>query len=353
LIDFHLLFWRAQERLFAVLGTLTAIFKTSAQLRLENLALRQQLTVLRRSAPKRLKLTAADRIFWVWLRRVWGDWKSALMIVKAETVIAWQRKGFRLFWTWRIHHGKPGRPKVPQEVRDLIRMLSRSNPRWGAPRIHGELLKLGIAITEPTVAKYMVRHRKPPSQTWRTFLENHVKTMVSVDFFTVSTIRFEILYVFLVLAHERRRIVHFAVTAHPTAEWTVQQLREAFPWDSAPRYLLRDRDRIFGQDFVDQVKAMGIKQVLSAPRSPWQRAYVERLIGSIRRECLDHIIIFGERSLHRALASYLSYYHSWRTHLSLGKDAPQFRRTQPPAEGKVVEIREVGGLHHHYERRAA
>ena len=177
--------------------------------------------------------------------------------------------------------------------------------------------------------------------------------MVSVDFFTVPTIRFKILYVFLVLAHERRRIVHFAVTAHPTAEWTAQQLREAFPWDSAPQYLLRDRDRIFGQEFVDQVKAMGIKQVLSAPRSPWQRAYVERLIGSLHRECLDHVIVFGERSLRRALASYVSYYHSWRTHLSLGKDAPQFRRTQSCAEGKVVEIREVGGLHHHYERQAA
>jgi putative transposase len=347
------MFWRAQQRLLAVLDALTSMLKTSAQLRLENLALRQQLTVLRRSAPRRLKLTCADRIFWVWLRHVWGDWKSALMIVKAETVIAWHRKGFRLFWTWRIHRGKPGRPSVPQEVRDLIRMLSRNNPRWGAPRIHGELLKLGIEITEPTVAKYMVRHRKPPSQSWRTFLANHVQTIVSVDFFTVPTIRFDILYVFLVLAHERRRIVHFAVTAHPTAEWTAQQMREAFPWDSAPRYLLRDRDRIFGQDFLDQVKAMGIKQVLSAPRSPWQRAYVERLIGSIRRECLDHIIVFGERSLHRALASYVSYYHQWRTHLSLGKDAPQFRRTQASPEGPVVEIREVGGLHHHYERRAA
>jgi putative transposase len=172
LIDFHLLFWRGQECLFAVLGALTSMFKTSAQLRLENLALRQQLVVLRRSAPKRLKLTPADRIFWVWLRRVWGDWKSALMIVKAETVIAWHRKGFRLFWTWRIRRGKPGRPSVPPEVRDLIRMLSRHNPRWGAPRIHGELLKLGIEITEPTVAKYMVRPRQPPSQTWRTFLEN-------------------------------------------------------------------------------------------------------------------------------------------------------------------------------------
>jgi hypothetical protein len=182
------------------------------------------------------------------------------VIVKAETLIAWHRKGFRLFWTWQIHRGKPGRHKVPHAIRNLIRILSRNNPGWGAPRIQGELLKLGIAITEPTVAKYMVRTHKPPSQTWRTFLENHVKTIVSVDFFTVPTIRFEILYVFLVLAHERRRIVHFAVTAHPTAEWTAQQLREAFPWDSAPQYLLRDRDRIFGQDFVDQVNAMGIKQ---------------------------------------------------------------------------------------------
>src|SRR5438270_4782455 len=267
-MDFHLFFWRAQQRLLAVLDVLTSMFKTSAQLRMENLALRQQLTVLRRSAPKRLKLTRADRIFWVCLRRVWGDWKSALMIVKAETVIAWHRKGFRLFWTWRIHRGKPGRPKVPQEIRDLIRMLSRNNPRWGAPRFHGELLKLGIEITEPTVAKYMVRHRHPPSQTWRTLLENHVKSLVSVDFFTVSTIRFQILYVFLVLAHECRRILHFAITAHPTAEWTAHQLREAFPWDSTPRYLLRDRDRIFGHEFVDLVKAMVIVKVLSALSSP-------------------------------------------------------------------------------------
>src|SRR4051812_46348673 len=313
-----------------VLDALTSMLKTSAQLRLENLALRQQLTVLRRSAPKRLKLTRADRIFWVWLRRLWSDWKSALMIVKAETVVAWHRKGFRLFWKWRIHRGKPGRPSVPREVRDLIRMLSRNNPRWGAPRIHGELLKLGIEITEPTVAKYMVRHRKPPSQTWRTFLENHMKTMLSVDFFTVPTIRLEILYVFLVLAHERRRIIHFAVTAHPTAEWTAHQLREAFPWDSAPRYLLRDRDRIFGEEFVQQVRATGIQQVLSAPRSPWQRAYVERVIGTIRRECLDRLIVFNERSLYRYVQGFLDYYHRNRTHLALEKDSPEPRPIQPP-----------------------
>src|SRR5229473_3821907 len=306
------------------------MLKTSAQLRLENLALRQQLAVLRRSAPKRLSLTPADRIFWVWLRRVWSDWKSALMIVKAETVVAWHRKGFRLFWTWKIGRGKPGRPSLPQEVRDLIRMMSRNNPRWGAPRIHGELLKLGIEITEPTVAKYMVRLRKPPSQTWRTFLENQMKSMVSVDFFTVPTIRFEILYVFLVLAHDRRRILHFGVTAHPTAEWTAQQLREAFPWDTAPQYLLRDRDRIFGDAFSKQIHDMAIEEVLSAPRSPWQRAYVERVIGTIRRECLDHVIVFNEASLYRHVKSFVTYYHESRTHLSLSKDSPESRPVQPP-----------------------
>jgi len=187
-----------------------------------------------------------------------------LIIIKPETVIAWHRKGFRQLWAWKIRRGKPGRPAIAKEVRKLIRMLSRENPLWGAPHIHGELLKLGIDIGETSVSKYMVRHRKPPSQTWRTFLDNHLKPLVSVDFFVVPTIRFQILYVFLVLAHERRRILHFAVTAHPTAEWTAQQMREAFPWDEVPRYLLRDRDRIFGQEFVKQVKAMGIKQVLSA-----------------------------------------------------------------------------------------
>jgi transposase InsO family protein len=229
------------------------------------------------------------------LAAVWTDWQPSSIIIKPATVIGWHRKGFRLFWAWKIRRGKPGRPAAPADVRSLIRAMSQDNPLRGAPRIHGELLKLGIAVGETSVSKYMVRHRKPPSQTWRTFLENHVKTMVSMDFFTVPTIRFQVLYVFLVLAHDRRRILHFAVTAHPTAEWTAQQLREAFPWDAAPRYLLRDRDRIFGQDFVDQLKAMGIRQVLSAQRSPWQRAYVERVIGTIRRECLDHVIVFGER----------------------------------------------------------
>ena len=268
-------------------------------------------------------------------------------------MLGWHRKGFRLFWTWKIRRGKLGRPSVPKEVRELIRTMSRENPLWGAPRIHGELLKLGIEIGETSVSKYLVRSRKPPSQTWRTFLENHLQSLVSVDFFTVPTIKFQILYVFLVLAHDRRRILHFAVTAHPTAEWTAQQLREAFPWDSAPRYLLRDRDRIFGHEFVEQVKAMGIKQVLSAPRSPWQRAYVERVIGTIRRECLDHIIVFNEGSLRFHMQNFCDYYHRSRTHLGLQKDTPETRPVQPPEAGRIISIPEVGGLHHRYERRAA
>jgi transposase InsO family protein len=337
----------------AFLASFLASFRSRAALQLEILALRHQIAVLQRSVKKRSKLTAADRVLWVWLCRIWSDWRSALVIVKPETVIAWHRKGFRLFWTWKTRHGQVGRPAVPKEIRDLIRQMSRENPLWGAPRIHGELLKLGIDIGQTSVGNYMVRHRKPPSQAWCTFLENHLKTMVSVDFFSVPTIRFQILYVFLVLAHDRRRILHLNVTAHPTAAWTAQQLRDAFPWDSAPRYLLRDRDRIFGGDFTKQVQDMGVKEVLSAPRSPWQRAYVERLIGSIRRECLDHVIVFNEASLRRILRFYADYYHRSRTHLSLNKDAPEPRAAQPPEMGRVVAVPQVGGLHHRYERRAA
>jgi transposase InsO family protein len=302
---------------------------------------------------KRPKLTSPDRLLWAWLCSVWSDWKAGVHIMKASTVVGWHREGFRLFWRWKIRRGKPGRPAVPKQVRELIRTMSRENPIWGAPKIHGELLKLGIEIGETSVSKYLVRRRRPPSQTWRTFLDNHVKSMVSVDFFTVPTIRFQILYVFLVLAHERRRIVHFAVTAHPTAEWTAQQMREAFPWEDAPRYLLRDRDRIFGNQFIDQVRAMGIKQVLSPPCSPWQRAYVERVIGTIRRECLDHMIVFQERCLHQHLKRFIEYYHRSRTHLALEKDTPEPRPIQGPDAGRIIAIPQVGGLHHRYERRAA
>lgn len=334
-------------------AALSSIVRSRAALQLENLALRNQIGVLQRSARKRPKLTPGDRLLWVWLSRVWRDWRSALAIVKPETVLAWHRAGFRLFWTWKVRHGKPGRPAISRELRDLIRQMCRENPGWGAPRIHGELLKLGIDVGESSVSKYILRWRRPPSQTWRTFLENHAKQLVSIDFFTVPTIRFQILYVFLVLAHDRRRILHFNVTAHPTTEWTGQQLREAFPFDQLPLYLLRDRDAIFGHDFRGQVRDMGIHEVLSTPRAPWQRAYVERVIGSIRRECLDHVIVFHETSLRKILGSYVDYYHRSRTHLSLSKDSPEPRSIQPPVMGSVVAVSQVGGLHHRYERRAS
>jgi len=244
--------------LTTLLTNLSSIFYSRAALQLENLALRHQIGVLQRSLRNRPKLTLVDRLLWVWLSRIWSGWRSALAIVRPETVVAWHRKGFRLFWICKMRHGQLGRPVISREVRDLIRKMCRENPSWGAPRI---LLKLGIDIGESSVNKYMVRSRKPPSQTWRTFLENHAQQLVSIDFFTVPTIRFQVLYVFLVLAHDRRRILHFNVTAHPTAEWTGQQLREAFPFEQLPRYLLRDRDRIFGDDFREQVRDMVICEV--------------------------------------------------------------------------------------------
>jgi putative transposase len=231
--------------------------------------------------------------------------------------------------------------------------MSLANPRWGAPRIHGELLKLGIELSEATVAKYMARHRQPPSQTWGTFLRNHMTCLVSADFFVVPTITFQLFFVFVILSHDRRRPIHFAVTKNPTAEWTARQLLEAFPWDSAPMYLLRDRDRTYGQAFNDAVQSLGIREVLTAPQSPWQNPYVERFIGSIRRECLDHVIIINRAGLRRILRDYFEYYERSRTHLSLEKDPPISRPVQPPSSGRVVEIPLVGGLHHRYERRAA
>ena len=338
--------------LHALAAVVSAAFKSRTALLLENLALRHQLGVLQRSV-KRPQLVPADRLLWAWLCAVWNGWRSALVIVKPDTVIAWHRKGFRVFWTWKVRRGRPGRPAVAKDVRKLIRKLSRENPLWGAPRIHGELLKLGIDIGETSVGKYLVRHRAPPSQTWRTFLENHVRTMVSVDFFTVPTITFQVLYVFLVLAHDRRRIVHFNVTDHPTADWTSQQLLEAFGDGKLPRFLIRDRDAVYGSTFRERVKALGIEEVVIAPRSPWQTPYVERVIGTLRRECLDHVVVLGESHLRRIVKRYIRYCHAGRCHLALDKDAPERRAVQPPEQGHVIEIPEVGGLHHRYERRAA
>jgi len=250
---------------------LRSLLVSRAALSAENLALRQQLAILK-PRTKRPKLRRRDRLFWVWLSRLWSGWTSALIIVKPETVLRWHRAGFRLFWRWKSRQRRRGRPKVDREIREMIRWLSAENPSWGAPRILSELKMLGYDVAESTVAKYMSRPRKPPSQSWRTFLENHVKDIAAVDFFTVPTATFRVLYCFVVLRHERRRVVHFNVTANPTAPWTAQQVIEAFPYDEAPRYLIRDRDGIYGEFFKHRLKGLGIDEVLIGPQSPWQKA---------------------------------------------------------------------------------
>ncbi len=290
-------------------------------------------------------------MFWVLLSRICSGWRASIHIVQAETVVRWHRHGFRYYWRWKSHCR--GRPKIDPEIRDLIRRMCRANPFWGAPRIHGELLKPGINVSEATVCKYMVRRRGPPSQTWRTFLDNHVKELIALDFFTVPTATFRVLFVLIVLSHDRRRILHFNVTEHPTAAWTARQLLEACGLNEAPRYLLRDRDAIYGDAFRRQAAALEIEEVTTAPQSPWQNPHAERVIGSIRRECLNHMIILGELHLKRILASYADYYHSARTHLSLDKDSPDHRPIQLPKQGNVVAFKRVGGLHHEYRRIAA
>jgi putative transposase len=302
---------------------------------------------------KRPKIVAGDHILWSSLSRRWRGWRDALVIVQTGTVISCQRKRFRDHWTKLSRSGKSGRPQVPEEIKQLIRKIPAANISWGSPRIVGELRKLGIDVANSTVEKYRVRHSKPPSSTWRTFLNIHFGDLVAIDFFVVPTVKNKVLFVLVVLAHHRRQVVHFNVTEHPTAQWTGQQIIEAFPWDTAPTYLLRDRDAIYGSRFRRRVHSLGIEEVITAPRSPWQNAYIERIIGSIRRECLDQVVVLNERHLKRILTTYFKYYHCWRTHLSLDMDRPRSRSVQSPALGKVIQVREVGGLHHHYEGLAA
>jgi putative transposase len=327
--------------------------RTRFDLQLEVMALRHQLEVLRNGRRTRARLTRLDGAFWVLLYRLWARCLDRVVIVKPETVVGWHRLGFRAFWSWKSRPRGRGRPPVPAEIKNLIRRIGRDNVLWGAPRIHGELLKLGIEISQAAVSKYMMRHPRLPSETWRTFLQNHLGCLASIDFFVVPTATFRLLFVFIVLQHRRRQILHFGVTTNPTSEWASQQIREAFPWNTAPCYLIRDRDASYGGVFRSRLKAMGIIEVLSVPRSPWQNAYAERVIGSIRRECLNHVIVLNKQHLRQLLSSYLGYYHQSRTHLSLGKDCPEPRPVQPTDQGKVIAFPQVGGLHHRYERRAA
>jgi putative transposase len=278
-----------------------ALFFGSATVALENLALRHQLGVLQRSV-RRPRFSRRDRILWVWLSRLWTSWRSSLIIVQPATVLAWHRQGFQLYWRWKSKRSVLGRPKLNAEIRRLIRRLARENPTWGRRRIQAELALLGYQVAELTVAKYMLRASPRPSATWRGFLMTHARDIVAVDFFLVPTLTFRLLFVFVVLRHDRRELVHLNVTDHPTAAWTARQIIEAFPDDSAPRFLLRDRDAIYGEEFTRRVKSIGIHEVLTAPRAPWQNPFVERVIGSIRRECLDHFAILSEAHLRRLLA---------------------------------------------------
>jgi transposase InsO family protein len=339
------------DLLSALLAAARSSLRSQRELALENLALRQQLAVLKH-ATKRPKLTNADRAFRVALSRLWPDWQDALILVRPETSIGWHRKGFKVCWSWKSRN-RGDRPPIDAEIRTLIRRMARENPTWGAPRIHGELLMLGFEVGEATVSRTMPRRRKPPSQNWRSFLRNHTRDLISIDFFVVPTATFRVLYVFLVLEHERRRIVHFNVTEAPSAQWTGQQRVHAFPYDSAPKYLVRDRDKVYGSAFVRRVRAIGIEPVLTAPRSPWQNPYCERVIGTLRRDCLDHVIVLGEQHLRRILRKYLEYVHGSRTHLALDKDAPEPRKRESTGGGNVIALPRVGGLHHRYTRRAA
>jgi transposase InsO family protein len=333
--------------LILFLHVLVSPFKTQARLEAEIVLLRHQLSVLRQRVPSKPKLTVADRLLLIWLYRLFPSVLDAITIVQPETVIRWHRTGFRLYWHWKSR-SRGGRPRISGEIRRLIREMSLANRLWGAPRIHGELLKLGIEVAQSTVAKYMARSGRGRSQTWKTFLHNHAAGIGAMDFLVVPTAGFRLLFVLVILRHERRRLISLSVTAHPTAEWIAHQITDAFPWDEAPDHLIRDRDASYGSAVTKRLAAMGIRDHPIAPRSPWQNGHVERLIGSIRRECLDHIVVLGEAHLRRILAAYASYYNELRTHQSLGKDAPAHRPIQ--RLGRLAARPILGGLHHQYCR---
>src|SRR5215471_3900527 len=322
-----------------LLAAVRSFFLPRSRLQLEIVLLRHQLTVLRRPAPRQPRLTNGDRLLFVSLFRLWPDVLRSLVILRPKTVVRWHCQGWRAYWRWRSR-AQPGRPRTPADVRALIREVSAANPLWGAPRIHGELLKLGVAVAQSTVSKYMARQRRPPGQRWSTFLRNHADAIACADLFVVPTITFKLLFGFIVLRHARRQLVWIGVTAHPTAEWLARELSEAFPWDSAPRYLVRDRDRSYGAPFRRRLRSMGIRDRPTAPYSPWQNGHAERLIGSIRRECLDHLIVLNAAHLRRVLRGYAEYYNCWRTHLSLAKDAPLGRRVR--SDGTIARLPMVG-----------
>jgi len=332
-----------------------ALFRSRDDLMIENLALRQQLAIFKDKAP-RPTLTNPARAFWIGLREAWPHWKNSLILVKPETVTGWHRKGFRLFWRLKSRRGRVGRPRVSREVRDLIRQMARENG-WGAPKIHGELTKLGFDVSERTVSRYLPKRPVNPDavKRWMTFLRNHRDAITGVDFFTVPTATFKMLHVFFVIHHERRQVLNFTITDHPHAEWVVQQLREAFPFDTAPRYLILDRDGKYGELVPNTLRDWGVSPKKISRRAPWQNGVAERWVLSVRRELLDHVVVFNAAHLQRLLYEYVGYYHEDRAHLSLDKDTPDGREVtpRPSSASKIVALPRVGGLHHRYEWREA
>ena len=333
----------------AVLAGLRSLLASRASLMLENLALRQQVAVLKRKRPQP-RLSAGDRLFWLTLRKIWSRWATALVIVKPATVVGWHRSGFRLYWRWRSRR-RIGRPKVSAEVRQLILRLARENTNWGAPRIHGELYKLGLDVSERTVVRYLrTARRRGPNDNWLTFLNNHREAIAAFDFFTVPTVAFRLLYGFFVIDHSRRKILHWNVTSHPDSAWVAQQLREAFP-DSGPRrYVLFDHDSKFDDGVVELLKSSGLSPKRTGIQSPWQNGTAERWVGSARREVLDHVIPLNEAHLRRLLKEYVAYYHEDRIHDSLGKDTPTGRpiEARPSLTANLTARPRIGGLHHRY-----
>ena len=330
-----------------VLAVLALPLKSKSQLEAENAVLRQQLIVLRRKLKDRVRVTNSDRWFFIQLYRWFPSIQNVLAIIRPETLVRWHRAGFRRYWRWKSR-SRGGRPQIETDLRALIRRMSIENPLWGAPRIHGELLKLGFEVAQSSVAKYMVKRLGSPSQGWRTFLRNHAPDIAAMDLFVAPTIGFDLLYAFVIVRLDRRNLVWINVTTNPTAEWIARQLTEAFPWDEAPRYLIRDRDQIYGTIVTRQLRTMSIRDKPTAPASPWQNGCAERLIGSIRRECVDHFIVVGEAHLRRILRAYARYYNDIRTHRSLAKDAPVPRPVQ--RTGIISSCPILGGLHHHYVR---
>jgi putative transposase len=341
--------------LLVVLSWLGAFFRSRHHLGLELVALRQQVGVLKRKNP-RPRLTLCDRLFWLGLRRCWSKWASVLVVVKPKTVVGWHRAGFRGYWRF-LSRRRPGRPKITTALRNVIRSMAEENPTWGAPRIHGELLKLGFEISESTVSRYLAQGTSPrdSSQRWLTFLKNHREAIAAMDFFTVPTATFRVLYCFFVIGHGRRKLLHFNVTEHPTSAWIVQQLREAFPEDRAPQYLILDRDSKFKGEVAAMLEDLGSELIRTAYHSPWQNGVAERWVGSCRRELLDHVIVLNESHLRRLVREYLEYYHDDRIHDALKKEAPILRvvERRPRGTAKVVSAPRVGGLHHRYHWQAA